>query len=415
MQESWNAQHSRRGRKYLLAMVGLPARGKTYTARKLVGYFSWLGYPTRSFNVGERRRRFLGAGQPHSFFDASNAQAFALREQLTDQTLDDAFAFLAEGGRLAVFDATNSTRERRAKLRMRTQAAGVELVFIELVERDEAVVEESVRAAKLPSPDYSGMGAAEAMADFRKRIAHYEQVYQTVGQDEGIFIRVEGRGRTVTSHQARGWILGRIVSFLNNVQVTERPIWLTRHGESIFNQAGRIGGDSVLSERGQGYAQRLAEHVRNNMPDLEHLDVWTSTLKRSIMTAAALGIESGPWRALDEIDAGICDGLSYRQIEARWPDEYAERKRDKLRYRYPGGESYEDVIQRVDRVIVELEGYTTPVLVVGHRAVLRALYAYFKQLPREQTPHLDMPLHTIIKLTTTAYGCLEERVELAVD
>ena len=53
-----------------------------------------------------------------------------------------------------------------------------------------------------------------------------------------------------------------------------------------------------------------------------------------------------------------------------------------------------------------------PVLVIGHRAVLRALSAYFVQIPPAETPHLPMPLHTVIQLTPTAYGCEEERVTL---
>ena len=67
-----------------------------------------------------------------------------------------------------------------------------------------------------------------------------------------------------------------------------------------------------------------------------------------------------------------------------------------------------------DRVIVEIERYRTPVLVVAHRAVLRALYAYFVQLPLERVPYVEMPLHTVIELTPTAYGCQQERRELEV-
>jgi broad specificity phosphatase PhoE len=63
-------------------------------------------------------------------------------------------------------------------------------------------------------------------------------------------------------------------------------------------------------------------------------------------------------------------------------------------------------------VIIELERYRTPVLVIAHRAVLRALYAYFQQRPRVDVPHLDVPLHSVIKLTPTAYGCEEERTPL---
>ena len=36
-------------------------------------------------------------------------------------------------------------------------------------------------------------------------------------------------------------------------------------------------------------------------------------------------------KALDEISAGLCDGLTYQEIEARYPEEYEARKQDKLR------------------------------------------------------------------------------------
>jgi broad specificity phosphatase PhoE len=63
-------------------------------------------------------------------------------------------------------------------------------------------------------------------------------------------------------------------------------------------------------------------------------------------------------------------------------------------------------------VLIELERYRTPVLVIAHRAVLRALTAYFLQRPLAEAPHLPMPLHTVIQLTPTAYGCEEQRVAL---
>jgi len=33
--------------------VGLPARGKTFTAAKLTRYLRWLGHDTKHFNVGK--------------------------------------------------------------------------------------------------------------------------------------------------------------------------------------------------------------------------------------------------------------------------------------------------------------------------------------------------------------------------
>jgi hypothetical protein len=49
---------------------------------------------------------------------------------------------------------------------------------------------------------------------------------------------------------------------------------------------------------------------------------------------------------VDEIDVGICDGLTYEEIETTFKQEFELRSKDKLRYRYPRGESYEDVVRR---------------------------------------------------------------------
>ena len=75
--------------KHALVMVGLPARGKTYIARKIARYLSWLGYNTRTFNVGEYRRSQVGARQPASFFDPEDASKSEVREAIARRALDD--------------------------------------------------------------------------------------------------------------------------------------------------------------------------------------------------------------------------------------------------------------------------------------------------------------------------------------
>ena len=67
------------------------------------------------------------------------------------------------------------------------------------------------------------------------------------------------------------------------------------------------------------------------------------------------------WHALDEIHAGIFDGMTYAEVEAADPEEFKLRKMNKLSYRYPRGESYVDVIQRLDTIIHELERQRDPV------------------------------------------------------
>ena len=73
---------------------------------------------------------------------------------------------------------------------------------------------------------------------------------------------------------------------------------------------------------------------------------------------------------MNEIDSGVCDDLTYEEIKSRWPTDFESRDVDKFRYRYPRGESYEDLVARLEPVIMELERRDC-VLVIGHQAVNR--------------------------------------------
>ena len=46
--------------------------------------------------------------------------------------------------------------------------------------------------------------------------------------------------------------------------------------------------------------------------------------------------------------------MTYAEIEHTYKDEFDERAKDKLRYRYPRGESYEDVVKRFFFLIVSI-------------------------------------------------------------
>ena len=138
-------------------------------------------------------------------------------------------------------------------------------------------------------------------------------------------------------------------------------------------------------------------------------EVWTSSLQRTQQTAAHLPYPSRAWKALDEIEAGACDGMTYEEVAAQFPDEFAARAADKLNYRYPRGESYRDVMKRLDPVILELERASHPVVVIAHNAVIRCLQAWFTGCALAEAPHLEVPLHTIFEVTPIAYGVEEKR------
>lgn len=79
-------------------------------------------------------------------------------------------------------DATNSTRSRRKALEARIKREpGLKLLFIESVCTDPEVIAANI-AVKVASgdPDYDGQDPAQAERDFRERIKHYEESYETM-------------------------------------------------------------------------------------------------------------------------------------------------------------------------------------------------------------------------------------------
>ncbi|GAB2275056.1 hypothetical protein Dimus_009824 [Dionaea muscipula] len=398
-----------------IVLVGLPARGKTFTAAKLTRYLRWLGHDTKHFNVGKYRRLKLGINQSADFFRGDNPEGLEARNEVAALALEDMISWMHEGGQVGIFDATNSTRQRRNML-MKIAEGRCKIIFLETLCNDERIIERNIRLKVQQSPDYAEATDFEAgCRDFRNRLANYEKVYEPV--EEGSYIKmidmVSGHGGQIQVNNISGYLPGRIVFFLVNTHLTPRPILLTRHGESSHNVRGRIGGDSVLSDAGELYAKKLANFVDKRLKSERAASIWTSTLQRSILTASHIvGFPKIQWRALDEINSGVCDGMTYEEIKKNMPEEYEARKKDKLRYRYPRGESYLDVIQRLEPVIIELERQRAPVVVIAHQAVLRALYAYFADRPLKEIPHIEVPLHTIIEIQVGVTGVQEKRYKL---
>uniref|UniRef100_A0A8R1HGE6 6-phosphofructo-2-kinase n=1 Tax=Caenorhabditis japonica TaxID=281687 RepID=A0A8R1HGE6_CAEJA len=267
---------------------------------------------------------------------------------------------------------------------------------------------EKLLKLQVNSPDYKGLMTAEqAKEDFMRRIENYAKQYEPLDELEHeslSFIKVINAGRSFKVHQVRGHVQSRVVYFLMNIHLLPRSIYLTRHGQSEYNGMGRLGGDSPLTENGQKYAAALADFFEEE--EVEGLRVWCSQKVRAAQTAQYLkpDFHTEYWKALDELDAGICEGLTYEDIQQRYPKQADDRAADKYHYRYPSGESYEDVVSRLEPVIMELERQAN-VLVVSHQAVLRCILAYFYDRSLPELPYIDIPLHSLVKLTPRAYHC----------
>lgn len=173
-------------------------------------------------------------------------------------------------------------------------------------------------------------------------------------------------------------------------------LYLSRHGESEYNQKKLLGGNSGLSTRGIKYSSQLFNFINKVSIDGK-LNLITSQLKRTLQTAQHFPDKKKSFKFLNEIDAGIFENKSYEFVKQNFPEEYNNRKKDKFNYVYPKGESYKMLQNRVLNVLNHLEKDSIN-LIICHNAVLRIIYGYFLNCPEDQIPHLDIPLHTVFYL-----------------
>ena len=213
----------------VIVMVGLPGRGKSFMSRKLMSYFTWRGGKCEVFNVGKYRREFtaMKREQEHkssivqssssdgaasaSFFDTNNADAKRLREEVAMFALRELLKWIEEptcgDERVAIFDATNSTKERRdSVLRVISNEArtNVGVVFLESLCDDIELLEDNFRQKVKHSPDFAGMTEDEALVDLKERVKKYEAAYETIDDDDVSYIKVFNLSSKVLANQIYG-------------------------------------------------------------------------------------------------------------------------------------------------------------------------------------------------------------------
>jgi 6-phosphofructo-2-kinase/fructose-2,6-biphosphatase 2 len=206
-----------------------------------------------------------------------------MRRAAAEAAVSDMLAWFKTGGIIAILDATNSTKSRRRWIKERCDKEGVETLFVESKCDDEELIMSNILEVKTTSPDYVGQDPEKAAQDFRNRIRNYEKVYETIDKDENdlTYLKIMNVGKQVIINAIQDYLQSRVVYYLMNLHIKQRSIWLSRvrllfpplncrpylqtqHGESEWNVLGKIGGDADLSERGEAYARKLPDLVKQS-------------------------------------------------------------------------------------------------------------------------------------------------------
>ncbi len=154
-------------------------------------------------------------------------------------------------------------------------------------------------------------------------------------------------------------------------------LMLVRHGATRLTAEDRFSGAAGvdLSDEGRAQVARLAERLAGD----PIAAVYCSPLGRAIETATLLARPHGlpliERDGLREISHGRWEGLTRREVEVRYPDEYTAWEADPFTFAPEGGESGVAVLARalpvIRQIVMAHEG--GGVLVVSHKATLRLL------------------------------------------
>ncbi len=161
-------------------------------------------------------------------------------------------------------------------------------------------------------------------------------------------------------------------------------IYLVRHGQTIWNEEGKLCGSSdvPLDDKGLAQARRVAERMRN----VKLAAVYSSPLLRARQTAEAiaslhnLSVQVEP--DLREIDYGDWEGLKVAEAMEKFPELERMRREDPMNFVAPNGEPMksfaERVIVAIQRIAAKHPDET--LCVVAHQTVNRFILCWVMQM-----------------------------------
>ena len=179
-------------------------------------------------------------------------------------------------------------------------------------------------------------------------------------------------------------------------------ILLARHGQTDDNVPplrfqGRT--DTPLNDTGRAQAAELASRVR----DEGLAALYCSDLIRARATAEIVGREVGLEPVVDErfseADQGVWEGRYMDDVRAEDPESWAAWRAADEAFRFPGGESLQEQMDRVIAGLVDVtHSGSLPALVVCHGGAIRVALCHTHARGLAMFHHWDVPNGAVVRL-----------------
>jgi glucosyl-3-phosphoglycerate phosphatase len=160
-------------------------------------------------------------------------------------------------------------------------------------------------------------------------------------------------------------------------------IFIARHGETVFNAAARMQGDSMdtpLTRTGFAQADAMGKGLADWLGTKQSLHLWSSPSGRALQTLAIVAEHIGlDWHEahhdarLQEINVGHWTGRTYAEIIAENGSDILDRDAGLFNIRPPGGEWYDEIAARLTSWMEETASMRGDRLVLMHGMSSRVL------------------------------------------
>lgn len=256
----------------------------------------------------------------------------------------------------------------------------ISVVFIESICEDNDVLEANMLAKVRASPDFTGMDEAAALADLKSRVANYEAVYEPVSDEEGAYIKLYDISAKVSARHVFGRMSQRVLPYMMSLHIGLRPVFLAAlpAGYSARISARSSEDGDASPTEGSFFAKDISRWVRANLPG-SSLRLLSSTQRSAVQATKIIAIEGG------------CNSLTHRSgLNPLDTGEVSTETGESLLAsmgfdeRFPGGESFADLVRRLEPCVLDIEASMEPVLILAHSTPCRALRAYFMRIPVEE-------------------------------
>lgn len=154
-------------------------------------------------------------------------------------------------------------------------------------------------------------------------------------------------------------------------------LYIIRHGATPLTTEDRFSGAAnvYLSEEGRAQVERLSQRLADDNIAAIYASPLDRTMETAEMIARPHGLSPVGQDGLREISHGHWEGMTRREVETEFHDEYTAWEIDPFTYAPEGGESGISVLARALPVIREIviRHKNKNVAVVSHKATIRLI------------------------------------------